>query len=77
MAGFAGEAQEALAIGLVSEVLPDADAIQARAMELAETLAVVDGMDLDDAREVCAEEGVDRGAYCIYGREPERLKVNR
>ena len=26
---------------------------------------------------VCAEEGVDRGAYCIYGREPERLKVNR
>ena len=26
---------------------------------------------------VCAEEGGDRGAYCIYGREPERLKVNR
>lgn len=33
------EAQEALAIGLVSEVLPDVDAVRARAMEMAEMLA--------------------------------------
>ena len=32
-------AEEALAIGLVSEVLPDNDAVMARAMELAETLS--------------------------------------
>lgn len=33
------EASEAVAIGLVSEVLPDADAVRARAEELAQTMA--------------------------------------